>query len=78
MKSAKSLLFAATLASFALTFGGCTDWLAPPAYSSSENSQRIWRYMDYDRAQLIEDFDRDVTMTRPHSSMTMWDLAHHD
>jgi len=78
----KSLALALLLAGSAFIFGGCAtgapDLLAPPAYSSTENAQRIWRYADYDRSQLIEDFDRNVSMTRPHSMMTFWNLAHHD
>ena len=78
----KSLAVALVLGGSSLVLGGCSngvpDLLAPPAYSSAENSQRIWRYADYDRAQMIEDFDFNVTMTRPHSYGTVWNLAHHD
>ena len=78
----KSLALALLLAGSAFIFGGCAtgapDLLAPPAYSSTENAQRIWRYVDYDRSQLIDDFDRQVSMTRPHSFTNPWALTHHD
>jgi hypothetical protein len=80
----KTLAVALLLGGGSLFTTGCShsgleyDFLAPPAYSSSENSARIWRYAAFDWNQAIEDFDRDVTMTRPGSRMTMWDIRHSD
>ena len=80
----KSLAAALLMAGSTLFAGGCAqsglgwDPLAPPAYSSSENSQRIWRYAAFDWSQAIEDFDRNVTMSRPGSRFTVWNVSHSD
>ena len=64
--------------------GGCAktglehDFLAPPGYTSSENAQRIGRYIAYDFSQAIDDFDKDVLMTRPSSRLTLWDVSQSD
>ena len=46
--------------------------------SSGENAQRILRYADYDRAQIIDDFDRNVTMSRPTGYLTPWNVRSSD
>ena len=78
----KSLALALLLGGSSIGIGGCAtgmpDLLAPPGYTSSENAQRIWRYADYDRSQAVDDFDRQITMTRPHSFTNPWALSHHD
>ena len=78
----KSLAIAVTLAGSSIFLGGCAtggvDLLAPPDASSAENGQRNLRYADYDRAQIIDDFDRDVTMSRPEGPLTHFNLVHHD
>ncbi len=80
----KSLTAALVLTGSGFFLGGCaqggfaSDPLAPPAYSSSENAQRIFRNMDFDRAQLIDDFDAHVFMTRPASKLTKWNVMSFD
>jgi hypothetical protein len=80
----KSLAMAAVVAGSALFSTGCAktgleyDFLAPPAYSSAENMQREFRYAQYDWSQAIDDFDRDVTMSRPSSELTKWHVRQSD
>ena len=80
----KSLCVALVLGGSAFFMGGCahdglgTDLLAPPAYSGKENAQRIWRYAAYDWSQVIDDFDKDVTMTRPSSRLFAWNVRQSD
>ena len=54
------------------------DFLAPPAYSSGENFHRQLRYAAYDWSQAIDDFDRQVVMTRPGSAMSTWNIVRSD
>ncbi len=80
----KSFALAFGLGSASLFSGGCShsgleyDFLAPPAYSSSENTQRGLRNAAYDWSQAIEDFDRHVTMTRPTGTLTSWHVFNSD
>ena len=67
----------------ALLMIGCNDplaWdpLAPPDVSSRENAQRQLRYAGQDQAQLIDDFDRNVTMSRPSGYLTPWNVRTSD
>ena len=41
-------------------------------------AQRIGRYIAYDFSQAIDDFDKDVLMTRPSSRLTLWDVSQSD
>ena len=74
----KSLAIAALLGAGSLFSTGCAktgleyDFFAPPGYSSGENFQRQIRFAQYDWNQAIDDFDKDVLMTRPASEMTIW------
>src|SRR5437016_6251347 len=77
----KSLAVAALLGGSALFTTGCShtdslsdDLLAPPAYTAGENFHRQLRYAAYDWHQGIDDFDENVTMTRPGSMLTHWAL----
>ena len=78
----KSAVFVAAMGALSLT--GCSrsglevDPLAPPAYTSTENAQRQQRYIAYDWSQVIEDFDKNVTMNRPASEMTIWHVRTSD
>ena len=54
------------------------DLLGPPAYSSGENASRELRYAAYDWQQAIDDFDQNVTMSRPGSFMSTWNVSHSD
>ena len=81
----KSFALAFVLGSASLFSGGCShssgleyDFLAPPAYSSSENSQRSLRNAANDWSQAIEDFDRNVTMSRPAGTLTPWHVSSSD
>ena len=80
----KSLAAAIVLGSAALFTTGCShsgleyDFLAPPAYSSSENSQRTLRNAAFDWSQAIEDFDRNVVMSRPATTLTEWHVSSSD
>jgi hypothetical protein len=81
----KSLGIMAMLGAAALLTQGCqqqgglqTDLLGPPAYTSGENASRELRYAAYDWQQAIDDFDKNVTMTRPGSTMTTWNVSHSD
>jgi hypothetical protein len=80
----RSLAIAALIGGAAMLAGGCSHsgmedgFLAPPAYSAGENMHRQWRYAGYDWQQAIDDFDTQVTMTRPGSNMTHWNLSHSD
>ena len=82
----KTLAGGLMLGGAALLSGGCHssqsglgyDFLAPPAYSSGENAQRQLRYAAYDWSQAIEDFDKQVVMTRPGSHLTGWNIVHSD
>ena len=80
----KSFAVVVLLGSASLFSVGCShsgleyDFLAPPAYSSSENTQRNLRNMANDWSQAIEDFDRDVTMSRPTGTMTTWHVSNSD
>jgi hypothetical protein len=81
----KALAGGVILGGAALCSGGCQshsgleyDFLAPPAYSSGENFQRQLRYAAYDWSQAIEDFDKQVVMTRPGSHLTGWNIVHGD
>lgn len=80
----KSLAATIVLGSAALFTAGCShsgleyDFLAPPAYSSSENSQRALRNAAFDWSQAIEDFDRNVTMSRPATTLTEWHVSSSD
>jgi hypothetical protein len=80
-----SLVGALAVGAAALCSTGCQshsgleyDFLAPPAYSSGENAQRTLRYMAYDWSQAIDDFDRQVVMTRPGSQLTGWNVVRSD
>jgi hypothetical protein len=74
----KSLAVAVLLGGASLFSTGCAktgleyDFLAPPGYSMGENFQRQGRNAQIDQNQLIEDFDKDVTMSRPASELTKW------
>jgi len=80
----KSFAVAIVLGSASLFNGGCShsgleyDFLAPPAYTSTENNQRVIRNMANDWSQAIEDFDRNVTMTRPAGTLTEWHISSSD
>jgi hypothetical protein len=81
----KCLAVAALLGGSALFTTGCThtdsladDFLAPPAYSAGENFHRQLRYAAYDWHQAIDDFDKQVVMTRPGSMLTHWSIVHSD
>ena len=86
----KSLGIMAMLGAAALLTQGCQehsdsqqsglqqDLLGPPAYTGCENASRQLRYAGYDWQQAIDDFDKNVTMTRPGSTMTMWNIQHSD
>jgi hypothetical protein len=54
------------------------DLLGPPAYSSSENNSRELRYAAYDWQEAIDDFDKNVTMSRPGSFMSTWNVSRSD
>ncbi len=80
----KSFTLAIALGSASLFSGGCShsgleyDFLAPPAYSSTENNQRVLRNAANDWSQAVEDFDRTVTMTRPAGTLTSWHISSSD
>ena len=80
----KTLALLVFVGGASLFTGGCAktglehDFLAPPGYTSSENAQRIGRYIAYDFSQAIDDFDKDVLMTRPSSRLTLWDVSQSD
>ena len=80
----KFLSTALILASGAICMTGCAksgleaDLLAPPGYSSSENFHRQLRAATFDQQQLIDDFDRDVVMSRPPSNLTKWHIYQSD
>ena len=67
-----------------LTLGGCAggnlgqDPLGPPGVSGKENAQREWRYAAYDWSQAIDDFDRDIVMSRPSSKLTHYNVRQGD
>lgn len=78
------LSIAVLIAAGGLSMTGCAksgleaDLLAPPAYSSSENFSRQMRYAAFDQQQVIDDFDRHVTMSRPGSTLTKWHVYQSD
>ena len=80
----KTLAVAVLLGGTSLFTTGCShsgleyDFLAPPAYSSSENFHRQLRYAAFDWNQAIDDFDKDVVMTRPGSHMSEWNIVRSD
>jgi hypothetical protein len=80
----KSLGIMTMLGAVSLLSQGCQqsglqpDLLGPPAYSSGENASRELRYAAYDWQEAIDDFDKNVTMTRPGSFMTTWNVSHSD
>jgi hypothetical protein len=82
----KSLAVAIILSGSAIFTTGCShntggtdfDLLAPPAYTSNENFHRQLRYAAYDWQQAIDDFDREVVMTRPASRLSRWDIRQSD
>jgi hypothetical protein len=79
----KSLVVTLLLGASALFLGGCAhgvgwDPLAPPAVSGFENAQREGRYAAFDWSQAIDDFDRDVVMSRPSSKLTHWNVRQGD
>jgi hypothetical protein len=82
----KSLGIMTMLGAASLLSQGCqqsssglqADLLGPPAYSSAENASRQLRYAAYDWQQAIDDFDKNVTMTRPGSFMSTWNVSHSD
>jgi hypothetical protein len=80
----KSVTLSLALGSSVLLLGGCAggslgaDPLGPPGVSGFENAQREWRYAAYDWSQAIDDIDRDVTMTRPSSKLTHWNVRQSD
>ena len=80
----KSFAMAVVVAGSALFSTGCAktglenDFFAPPAYSSGENIQRQIRYAQFDWSQAIEDFDRNITMSRPSSELTLWHVRQTD
>ena len=80
----KSLAVMALLGPVALLSTGCSHGglhsglLDPPAYTAGENMHREWRYAGFDWQQAIDDFDKNVTMTRPGSMMTEWNISRSD
>jgi hypothetical protein len=72
------------LMSLALLSIGCgnsglhTDLLGPPGYSAGENATRQLRYAAFDQQQLIDDFDKNVTMSRPGGMLTTWNVSRSD
>jgi hypothetical protein len=80
----KSVTFSLVLGGSVLLLGGCAggglgaDPLAPPGATGFENAQREWRYAAFDWSQAIDDFDRDVTMNRPSSKLTRWNVRQGD
>ena len=43
-----------------------------PAYSPQERDALILRNYNYEGGQLVDDFDHEVIMSRPASSLTAW------
>ena len=79
----RSLSLSVALGGSIFMLGGCSggfvfDPLAPPAVSGIENAQRESRYAAYDWSQAVDDFDRDVVMTRPSSKLTHWNVRQGD
>lgn len=80
----KSAFLSAVVIVGALGSTGCSrsgleiDPLAPPAYTSTENAQRQQRYIAYEWSQMIEDFDKNVSMFRPSSELTRWHVRQSD
>jgi hypothetical protein len=81
----KSLAVMALLGSAALFSTGCShehglhnDIFGPPGYTSGENAQRQLRYAAFDFQEAIDDFDKNVTMSRPGSMMTEWNILRSD
>jgi hypothetical protein len=77
-------LAATGLFSIVVVASGCsnsglhTDVLGPPGYTASENATRQLRYAGFDFEQAIDDFDKNVTMTRPGSMLTTWNISRND
>ena len=80
----KSVTLCVALGASVLMLGGCAggslgaDPLGAPGVSGIENAQREWRYAAYDWSQAIDDFDRDVVMTRPSSKLTHYNVLQGD
>jgi hypothetical protein len=81
----KSLAMMALLGAAALFSTGCSsehglhnDLLGPPGYSAGENAQREFRYAAFDFQEAVDDFDQNVTMSRPGSMLTRWNILRSD
>jgi hypothetical protein len=80
----KFLVTTAVLFGGSLAMTGCAksglEWdpLSTPAYSASENFHRQTRVAAYNWQQAIDDFDRDVVMSRPASTLTKWHVRQSD
>ncbi len=65
----KLLPLIALLIASTLFTAGC----ATPAYSARERDQMIARNWDFERKQIIDDFDS-IMLLRPASRMTIWNI----
>lgn len=54
----------------AALIGGC----GTPGLSPAERNQLIVRNYSYDGGQIVDDFDRDIIMSRPASHLTIWNV----
>lgn len=78
------LVTAVVLSAGSVAMTGCAksglEWdpLSTPAYSTSENFHRQLRMAAYNWQQVIDDFDRDVAMSRPASTLTKWHVRQSD
>ena len=66
----KTLALIGLLAAGLLTMTGC----GTPGYNPEERNAVILRNYSYDGAQMVDDFDNDVIMSRPASRLTHWDV----
>jgi hypothetical protein len=51
-----------------------TGCFGTPGYSAAERNDMIFRNYNYEGGQMIDDFDNDILMSRPASSLTSWNV----
>ena len=61
------------LALLGVSVGLLTGCGSTPAYSAQERGQLIWRNMNYQGAQAMDDIDS-ALLLRPSSRLTIWNV----
>ncbi|HET6251952.1 MAG TPA: hypothetical protein VFE47_29980 [Tepidisphaeraceae bacterium] len=67
----KAFALIGLLSCAALFTTGC---FGDPGYSGSERNDRILRNYNYEGGQIVDDFDENVIMSQPASSLTHWNV----